>query len=505
MQTDINADLVDVIVDDPTEIDIANFNEIIKVNKLEEIKNSSYLINNQPTEDGLFSYQIFGKPGSTKRKFQWAYIDLQKKFLHPLVYDALYKTDRKLPDLIKGEVFAKLDTETGELKYVDSANESQAGVFTGIQGFYENFKKMKFRRGDSKGRHDNLAFIRSLDIDQIFIDKFLVIPPFYRDIDLSAGNTMSTDEVSDIYKKVISLSKQFDKNSSSLIFVGYNTEWAIQDSLNELYAMLTKKNSKKNGYIRKSLLGKNVDYSARGVISSAKMATNTSADQLVHFGEIGVPLHMILTSFLPFVMFQLQNRFFSSYRDGSLVIYNANSDKLDKIDEISIEEFSSKNFEKLINIYARSKEDRLNKLYIKNSKGEEIPFIPFPDLHKGTSNKDSKRARDRNIVPGTITDLLFHAARFAIEDKYVYMTRYPIEDYLNITPVKPVIVTTRNTIELGLNITDSGKSNIVSHIVVRDYPYVEDKKKVEWIDSCIPHYSYLPALGGDFDFLIWLG
>jgi hypothetical protein len=458
-------------------IDIANFNEIIKVNNLVEIKDSTYISNNQPSPEGLFSYEIFGKPGTQKRRFQWAYIDLKKKFLHPLVYDAIYKSDRKLPSLLKGEIYAVLDSETGELKYVP---DETLNSFTGLNGYYENFKKIKFKKG-TKGRNANLEFISSLTIDQIFIDKFLVCPPFYRDIDFTPGETLTSDEMSDLYKKLISYCKSFDKESMTSLFVSYSAEYNVQMTLLELYKYVFK-NSKKSGYINESLLGKNVDYSIRGVLSSPKMSSLNYDTQLVRFGEVGVPLHMLLIAFLPFVIYELTENVFARFRGGSLVVENIENNKIHKIDEFQLEQFSSKNFEKLINIYTKSHEDRLSNIKVIDVNGKEISAKVVDVLNQGNIKN--------NFVSNTLTELLYYACTKAIENKFVYLTRYPIEDYLNVIPLKPVILTVNTVLNLHLKEVDT---------YYRNYPVIADKDNVQWIDSIQPHLAYLPQLGADFD------
>src|SRR5699024_6336348 len=51
----------------------------IKVNNLREVTNSIALIKNQPTPDGILSYEIFGTSSQSRRETM-AYIDLHNHY-----------------------------------------------------------------------------------------------------------------------------------------------------------------------------------------------------------------------------------------------------------------------------------------------------------------------------------------------------------------------------------------------------------------------------------------
>ena len=85
-------------------LNIVDANKFIKVNELEEVSNPVYFDRGrQPTDDGLFSYTIFGRPGSKERAQKFAYIDLKAPFLHPLVYKTLLRLDRKFEQVVAGQ------------------------------------------------------------------------------------------------------------------------------------------------------------------------------------------------------------------------------------------------------------------------------------------------------------------------------------------------------------------------------------------------------------------
>jgi len=77
-------------------LDILDMNEFIKLTKAQEVTNPVYFnMGNIPTDDGLFSNFIFGYPGSKDRKKLFGYINLRRKFLHPVMYKLFTSMDKK--------------------------------------------------------------------------------------------------------------------------------------------------------------------------------------------------------------------------------------------------------------------------------------------------------------------------------------------------------------------------------------------------------------------------
>jgi DNA-directed RNA polymerase beta' subunit len=95
----------------------------------------------------------------------------------------------------------------------------------------------------------------------------------------------------------------------------------------------------------------------------------------------------------------------------------------------------------------------------------------------------------------TLCDLLFIACSKAIEDKYCYITRYPITSHQSTNPVKPVIVSTENTVEMDFRSPD-GKESVIGGLI-KNYPDINSKKY--WRDSAIFDNLMTAAFNADFD------
>lgn len=446
-------------------IDIVNINEVIRLNDLPKIDSPIYTdINKQPTPDGLFSYDIFGKPGSKRRKFQYAYVDLKKKFLHPVFYNMLSKMDRRVVAIVSGTKYFSISSAG----YITEDKNGE----TGLDFLYDNFEKIVWKETESELRGSKIKLLKQFSKDEIFVDKWLLIPPFYRDINLNTDNGIpSADVISDLYKRLIALSNTIKDVDD--YFTGDMTKFKIQDLLQEIYVHLTNKISKKKGIIQRNLIGKTTDYAVRAVISSPQLDSNTYDTLQIPYGYIGLPIHLAAIAFFPFFMYHAE-RFFADFKDCSVVISTTTTDKEFDIISESVDSFTSKSFEKMISFYARSIENRTTPFKIKTKDGEQkLDFF--------------KEILGREF---TITDLLYSITSKAIEGKHVLVTRYPVESYLNIAPQKVKLLSTEETMkmDIGGNIYNS-------------YPKL-DKKNIRWLDSAIPNNAYLEGWGGNFKRLI---
>jgi len=444
-------------------IDIMNINTIIEVNKLPQVSNPVYMEDDLiPTRDGIFSYDIFGKPSSTKRKFQFAYIDLKRKFLHPVFYILITRTYRMINDIINGSKFVTL--KNGIIV------ESEDGE-TGLDFLYNNWEKIKWPTEGNLSRKEKIDILKKFSKDEIFCDKWLVCPPFYRDLQSRVGEaSQSTDEVSPLYSKLIAYTNNISLTND--IFTGKITEFNVQTTLIDLYNLLTAKIKGKQGIIHKNLMGKSTDYSVRAVISAPKICTNNYKDQQIPYGHIGIPLHLTINLFLPFVLHELE-RYLSDFKENKIVF---SSFEGKEIVNQTVDKLESKTLVKMINLFARSHENRLMPFVITDKEGK----VPI-------SVHNFETAMKRKF---TLTDILFLATYNATRNKYVLATRYPLEDYRNIAPHAIKIITTYETIMLP-SLTEPG--------VHLNYPVLRGDKTF-WIDSVVVNNSYLAGWGsGDFD------
>ena len=449
------------------QLNILDINEFIKRKGLKEVTNSIYFnIRNIPTEDGLFSYDIFGTIGSEERKKNFAYIDLKGKFLHPLIYKILIGMGTNYNELINGTKYFRV--ENGELV------EDPENGRTGIDFLYEAYNNLRFKETGSNRRTERIQLLGNITRDQAFIDKYIVIPAFLRDFNpnkAANGNATDVDIINDKYVRIIRSAQSLNANSFS--FVNNSTKATIQRTIVEIYEMLTNSLALKTGIIHKSLLGKSVDYATRSVISAPRMKANSYKDLTIPFGSIGVPLSQICVLFKPFFIKWISD-FVDLYIDEISTVEDAAGNEI-KINGVK-SQFRDKDIEKMLENYIKNIEGRFESIKIKDTKGNSYSVRLFRD--------DLKRKF-------TLMDLLYMAAEDIVKDKHVYVTRYPIESFGNITPCRIVIITTHETIEQKVG--DKFLKNYPK--IYPDFPGRQDY----FVDTTVPNNSYLKAWGGDYD------
>lgn len=449
-------------------VDVLNINEFINANNLEEVTNPIHFnMGNTPTSDGLFSYKIFGQPGSNDRKRKFAYISLKKPFLHPIMYRMITSMDKRVADIIYGTKYYRI--ERGDL-----IEDSENGE-TGLMFLYDNFDRIKFKLTESDKRSDKILLLSKLRRDEIFVTNFLVIPAYLRDYNPSKSNNgriTDIDVINELYAKLIR-SAQSLEIGGEYNFLSSSNESTIQTLLVDIYNMLTSYLSKKTGLFHQSLLGKSVDYATRSVISAPRIKSKKWNENPIRFGSTGIPLSQICVLFYPFFIKYIQD-FIDEHID------EISKFKDEKNNDVYIpnvkEQFSEDKIKKLIELYIKSVESRFVTITVEDEQGVSHPINIY------------KVDLGRNF---TLTDLLYIAAVDICEGKHVYITRYPVEQYQNIYPSRVTIMSTHDTIEQKLE--DRYLKNYPT--VFPDYPCEEDF----FIDTTVPYNGYLNSLGADYD------
>src|SRR5690606_14478454 len=108
------------------------------------------------------SNTIFGYPGSKERKIQFAFIDLKKRFLHPVMQKLLTSMDKKIADMISAKRYFKVVNG----KLVEDTDEGK----TGVNFLYEIFDELVFDSTGTSRRDAYLTLLGKLTKDDIFIN-----------------------------------------------------------------------------------------------------------------------------------------------------------------------------------------------------------------------------------------------------------------------------------------------------------------------------------------------
>lgn len=475
--------------------------KFIKLNNLKEVSNPiSFEKGMVPTEDGLFSNIIFGM-NIYDRKHTWAYIDLKGHYMNPKAYITLKTLNRNFESVIYG-------TKNYTIK--DGVLEEDENGGTGLEWLYKNWEKINFKKNESGKRNSRIDMLNNHKKDEIFFTKWAVCPAFYRDVNISSNTSgkPKVPEINDLYTGILR-NVAILQDGTSFDFMLAAVGGKIQSLLVDIYNLMKDKVTGKTGYLRRSILGKSIDYCGRIVITATPYDKNCVEDQHINFYNTGVPLSHCCAQLTPFIIWWL-NGFFRTRviaQKDQFPIYNDKGEKvyvhLDNPEVVFNDDFIDKNLTRWINnpssrfdtIELPIKEDDKKKFGIKKPKylklagySYETTTMAKADFNSGSNANGKELHRDL-----TWTDLLYQAAMDVSEDKHVVITRYPLLDYLGTYFSRIYVMSTRETVPMIIN----GK-------LYDEYPKIDlnmAKGRIEasFIDSYKICALYLSGLGGDFD------
>jgi len=280
---------------------LLNFEEFCE--DLKEITTTKYLNKKQFHPEGLFSEQIFGPSknytcqcgtywgisgsggtcatcevdvvNSNVRRKRFAKIILPVPVVNPLFYDLVCdlggrQVKAALDQLMKDEnsimIFDEEEQEWLVEKQDPENIDRNALVGTNaIQVLIEDLTDAVLAAGDTTWE------VIKDNIDQLIISHVVVLPPDLRPASkkVSRKGQVSSDKINRFYTQILTKKEAFAETNCDVRVdrnLYYNYYRQLQKDVNELYAFILEKMSKKEGLIRGNILGKRIDFSGRAVI-----------------------------------------------------------------------------------------------------------------------------------------------------------------------------------------------------------------------------------------------
>lgn len=465
------------------QINLFDVQEFIDLNELQEITSPIlFQRGNIPDPNGLVSNEIFGVNVRTRRQ-TFAYINLHGHFFNPHVYKAFSRLWRNIEKVINGDYFYNID-ENGYL-YRDDENGR-----TGIESIYKDWNKIKWERSDDESgmRNANIDLLTKTPKKEIFMSYQIVIPAFYRDINTSQGGGGETSELNNLYSKLIRMAGLL-KERDMYSFTIHATYYSMQKIIVEIYDYFKRKLEKKNGMIRKFLMGKNTDYCTRSVISTPLYHAESPDHMETDFQHIGIPISQVCSLCYPFVQSYIrkwiENEFITNQetkliqgKDGTAKILHPES------------YFTDDWIKKMVNRYIRDPEYRFKPIEVPLDDGT-MGKISHTGIRYGKSAVEESTISTR---PMTVTDLLFIACHDAVKDKHALVTRYPVSDSYGVFVGKCRVISTIETEVVKIGET-----------VYEFYPKVEiglseNEVAARFKETVIFSSSYLDGINGDLTY-----
>lgn len=480
----------------PFKLEQLDQEKFVKVNELQPVTNPVMFNSiNGTTVDGLLSNEIFGIT-QTERAGIFSYIDLNEEFIQPYYYKIWLKIDKNLRSCIYETQNFRIDNN-GYLVQDDNGE-------TGIKFLKKNINNIKFKNT----KKDELlkALMDGKNKGLMFTKKMIVIPPYYRDVNTNGDGKVGVGEINKLYITLINTVKSLASSNDYGLDLAGGIRGKIQDVMLEIFNWFTIGESivggehtgsgifKKFGIQRRSVMAKTTDYSARLVLSSAKINENTIKDYMVDMDHSALPLSACCVIAYPYMIYELRQWFNNEF--GGRISYSY----MDKgeLKQVTLDNpqiaFSDDRFDKELNEYIHGYSNRIKSIEIPNTEGRKIvaKFKGYSITEEEYKNgkRESTAILDRDL---TWVDIFYMCAVAATEDKTALITRYPIDSYFNHLYTKIRVSSMIETEPMVIN----GKF-YKWYPKIRQSDIGKDTSNM-FIDTCQIANPYCGAMGADFD------
>ena len=465
-------------------ISLLDFDKVININKLEEITSPKiYDTNKQYHPDGIMSNEIFGMSKSDRRG-QFAWIDLKGPFIHPHVYGKVILQSFK-------KIFLNIITGTQTYSIKDHYFVEDENGWTGLNELYNHWDEIDWNKSGTQSDR-NLVLMTKAKKDQIFVKKFLICPPAYRDIMISdqKGKADKIGELNSAYTKIINCIKILE-SGGLFARTQYATQAKIQQYLIDIYDLFKKQLEKKSGLIKFACMGKNTSYGSRVVITAPSYSFDRYEDAMLDTKRVLVPISICCSTFYPFIKTWISNFFKKQISENTDRVING---KVYKIKTPDIQ-FSEKNIKRIIDNYMKNPNERFELLKLVLVDKENNEYVDNILLKGKTFVANSRENSNNNILqrPMTITDLIYLACVDSCEKRHIFLSRYPIGTDKSLIFQKITVMSTIKHIKLIYN----GK----------EYPYYpdidlkipHDQVGINFVDTVAFPNTQCKGLGADYD------
>ncbi len=410
-------------------LEILDVDRFVTQNECQSITNPVFFArNNIPTSDGLMSNEIFGIT-MEDRAGTFAYIDLGGWFIDPSCYKTWVRLDSKIKDVIHGLDTYKVN-DKGEI--VPDPKGSN-----GVEFIKKNINKIKFKTTDSVRRDLKIEYLNK-NKNRMFINKYLVIPPFYRDTNSGKGGTVGVGGVNILYRNLI-LAVNALKETQDYGFDNTGVLNArIQETILQIYdwfcgntnASMTVEPgigiAAKRGVLRMAVMNKTTNYSSRMVITLPQLKAHTVDDMMINLDYSALPLAACMANYRSYIIFNAKRFFENEFIANEL--YPVISHKTGKVEYVKpkdpLIEFSDEKIKREMDRFLHGYSNRFIPIEIPIEGSKEKYYMTFKG--RGTLDEIGKNPETVYNRPLTWCDLFYMCAVEAVNGKAVLITRFPM-------------------------------------------------------------------------------
>ena len=481
---------------DHLKLEVLDVEKFVQRNELQPVTNPrAFVRDNIPSDDGLLSNKIFGITRDDRAGI-FAYINLNGDFIDPSCYKTWSSMDSRIKTIVHGTKTYKI-SETGDL--IEDPNGK-----TGIGWLKKNINKIKFKSSESIRRDIKVQYME-MNRNNMFISKYIVIPPFYRDKNTGSSNsrTVGLGGINKLYTNLIVAVNALLATQDYMFDASEAMRGRVQEIILAIYDWFCGNNNKnintdlgtglsgKFGVLQRANMSKTANFSSRLVISAPELKVEKPENMMSSFDKSAIPLAAAIAEFRDFVMFHTR-KFFDNEFTG-IETYPI-IDKNGKLKYVTPEDPA-----------IVLSDERIRKEMERFLHGYNNRFVPVEIPIEGTKEKFYMQFKGRGTVgkstnPESIynrrltwCDVFFIACSEAIKDKHVLVTRFPIDSFANQITTKIELSSTKETEPMHFD-----------DIFYPYYPKIREKDigtdtSNRFVDTFKMSNLYLPGMKGDYD------
>ena len=496
----------------PANMVFGDLGKFVKTRQIKQVT-SNFIFLPSTTEfhpEGLFSKEIFGPIGSTTRLIQHGYINTKVKVLHPDVYDKLVSLNRLYGLIMSGQVQAVYDNKVNEFFKLSFIRELKPhhSVGTGYSFFIRHLPKLEYRQTASRARQDKITFLEKYK-DRLLTNILLVLPAGLRDMQVDNGK-QQIEEINKFYNKMLLYTQALPDVGNLDSEIWDNIRYGIQKLYIEINDYIFHILDGKSGFINKKVARRSVAMGTRNVLTGTKVVSKSSKGFRQSVNDTVMPLFQASKAFLPLTIHHLFTTFmYPIMNQDSNIIYAIEPSNLDFV-QVTLTDTDKKNYFTRKGLEDRIENYRIKELrhqpftlFLKNKKiyyfflvydtGDQI-FIfrnlnEFKLYYKEAFNKDIDMTCVR---PMTNIEVMYIATSFAVKEKHVQTTRFPVAGAESTFATNIIIISTEPSREVDIVDVFSGtRTSRRFHM----YPIRNESS----VDGVRIHPIHLGHIQGDYD------
>ena len=484
--------------------EILDIDRFVKVNDCKCVTNPrAFDRGTQPSSDGLLSNEIFGVT-DLERSGTFAYIDLHGWFIDPSCYKTWIRLDPNVRNCVHGIGTYSLDKDG----YITEDDKGE----TGINFIKKNIRKIQFKPSKSVKRDLSISYLEK-NRDRMFINKFLVIPPYYRDKNTSNSRAVGLGGINKLYTNLMVAANALQTTQDFLFDASDAMNGRVQEAMLNIYDWFIGNNnpnistdlgigiSGKFGVMNRANLAKTSNFASRLVISAAEVKAERVEDVMVNLDYSAIPLASIMAEFRDFIMFQVRHFFDNEFvgKETYPLIDSKGKVKYVVVEDPEIN-FSDDRIKLEMDRFVHGYNNRFVPVEIPVEGIREKYYMRF--IGTGVSPESVVRTPEGEYVntenPESIVnrkmtwcDIFYQAAVEATKDKHVLITRFPVDAYTNQISTKIVVSSTKETEPVAYN-----------GVYYPYYPKIRESDigidtSNSFIDTLQMSNNYLASMGAD--------